>query len=77
MIIGVPNIEPRRSGGVAVSDEALEQAYVAMALLLEHDRERLLPIFERLHRERQIRIGRDSLFNIARSVTANRDAQKL
>ncbi|MCK9247111.1 MAG: hypothetical protein M0P11_09200 [Anaerolineaceae bacterium] len=44
-----------------VTDEILEECYVVMARIVTLYGETYLPIFERLHREREDRMGRKAL----------------
>jgi len=64
------NFEPRRhfSKG-SISDEVLEECYIYMAFVVETHGDIFLPIFERLHHEREKRKSQKEMLKIARSVS--------
>lgn len=64
------NYEPRRHFEKgAISDELLEECYFYMALVVEDYGVKFLPIFERLHREREKRKSQKEMLEIALSIS--------
>lgn len=64
------NFEPRRYFDKgAISDELLEECYIYMAFVVEDYGEKFLPIFERLHREREKRKSQKEMLEIALSIS--------
>lgn len=53
----------------AVTDEKLEEAYVILAGIIRHHGDKYLPLFKRLHDEREIRREQRDLSNIALKVS--------
>ena len=51
-----------------VTDEMLEQAYIIMAKIIRDRGEKYLPIFNRLHQEREARKAKQDLKNIALQI---------
>jgi len=67
------NYEPRRHFEKgAISDELLEECYVYMAFVVKDYGDKFLPIFERLHREREKRKSQKEMLEIALSISKKR-----
>jgi hypothetical protein len=58
----------RRTFGPEVSDDLVEEAYTAIASIVKTHGEKYLPLFERLHRERQKRVQQRDLMRVALEV---------
>lgn len=54
-----------------VTDEMLEKAYSIMAKIIRDHGDKYLPIFKRLHEERELRKAKQDLKNIALQVAQN------
>lgn len=60
-------------GDKKVSDEMLERAYAVMARIIRDHGDKYLPIFKRLHEEREMREAKQGLKDIALQIA--RDMQ--
>lgn len=56
---------------VDVTDENIEQAYIIMAHIIQKYGDKYLPIFKRIHQERELRKANQDLRNIALRIAAN------
>ena len=61
-----------RSASAEVDDERLEKAYIAMAEFVTAYGDAYLPIFRRLHHEREQRTDSRSLLDLAKKITTQR-----
>lgn len=55
----------------SVTDEMLEQAYIIMAKIIRDHGEKYLPVFNRLHKEREARKAKQDLKNIALQIAGD------
>lgn len=53
---------------IVVTDENMEAAYVIMAKIIRDHGDKYLPIFKRIHEERELRKANQDLRNIALQV---------
>lgn len=56
---------------VFVTDETIETAYRIMAVIIRDYGDKYLPVFKRIHEERELRKAQDSLKNIALQIAQN------
>jgi len=54
-----------------VTDENIEKAYIIMAQIIQKYGDKYLPIFKRIHEEREARKANQDLKNIALQVASN------
>lgn len=54
-----------------VTDEEIETAYIIMAKIIRDYGDKYLPIFKRIHEERELRKANQGLKNIALQVAQN------
>ncbi|QQR86924.1 MAG: hypothetical protein IPJ76_01480 [Flavobacteriales bacterium] len=53
------------------TDERLDEAYIVMAGIIRNGGDKYLPIFKRLHEEREVRRARKALKQIALQVASD------
>lgn len=53
---------------ILVTDEDLEAAYKIMAMIVRNYGDKYLPVFKRIHEEREFRKAQQSLKNIALQI---------
>lgn len=64
--------ERRMKKEVTITDENIEQAYIIMAHIVRNYGDKYLPIFKRVHEERNARKANQDLKNIALQVSNNK-----